>query len=312
MDLSMKPAFRWAMWFTVLGLVLAWQWRHESMRPSHPPAAAQQQPGPGTAPVLPSAAEPLAAASTARSRSSFTPTLQRKTEELLDLLTQARRAGGPEDLDRIATDLFPALLEQDLAAAVQFVSALFPSPLRERLLPLLLHAWAAKDFPGAIEWIAQLSDPAERKSAFADACAGAAESDAAEAVRSWLAFGLGEDDPLLENLVQRWADHDVRQARAWVLAQPPGPLRERAVERIGYVMAQSEPAEAARFVLRELPEGPQQTEAILSVLHQWALSDPASASAWVRAFPPGPLASRASQELAGAETRSAPGSRETR
>lgn len=218
----------------------------------------------------------------------------------------ALRSGDDADRERVLNFLFPALVAQDRAAARRFVETLAPGEMRDQLLRGLVRAWAAADFAGAVAWIASLPDTVERKAAFEAACFQAAETNPVEAIRAWESLEFTDDDHVLENLVHTWAGKDLASARAWVSARPPGPQRDHAVARVAYVMAGFKPADAAAFITREIPPGPVQIEAAISVLHQWARSDLAGATAWVAQFPPGTLADRAQNELAGVVQYPAP------
>jgi hypothetical protein len=103
----------------------------------------------------------------------------------------------------------------------------------------------------------------------------------------------------MANLVQQWADQDLRSAYVWTLGQPAGDGRTAMLSRVALVWSKTAPAEAAEIVVNQMPPGPQQTEAVMSVLHQWALRDPGATIKWVERFPPGPLRERAITELEG-------------
>jgi len=103
---------------------------------------------------------------------------------------------------------------------------------------------------------------------------------------------------VMENLVQNWATKDIASAINWVGQQPAGGQREQYVGRIAFALSQTSPAEAARFIVQQIPAAAQEEPAIM-VLHRWANQDFKAASAWVAAFPAGPLRERAIKELEG-------------
>ncbi len=203
------------------------------------------------------------------------------------------------DWEHVLNELFPALLATDRLAAARLVDSLPPGEKRRLLLQRLARAWATVDFAGAVTWLSNLTEFAEQKIAFDEACFAAAEHNPAEAIHAWESFDFKEDDHVLENLVQHWARLDLNAAQAWVRARPPSLQRDQAVARVVYIMAHTNPAEAATFAIREIPSGPALTEAVISILYQWAKNDRTAAAAWVEQFPAGPLADRAKKELAG-------------
>lgn len=105
-----------------------------------------------------------------------------------------------------------------------------------------------------------------------------------------------QDTGALANLAHQWAATDLRGARAWIGAQPPGEMKAQLAARIGYLWSRTEPENAANYVLDEIPPGENQVEAVISVLHQWAESDRRGAMAWAQAFPQGELRERAMRE----------------
>lgn len=218
---------------------------------------------------------------------------------LIAQIEAAMLEGSDESWEKILNELFPALMSKDRAAAARLVVGLPAGDRRELLLRRLSRAWAAVDFADAVSWIATLTDTAERKAAFEDACFQAAETDPAEAIEAWGALEFTADDHVMENLVQSWAEKDLKAAQAWVGSKPSSMQRDQAVARVAYVMARIKPSESVAFITRELPPGPAQEEAVVSVIHQWGQQDLPGATAWVQQLPAGTLADRARNELAG-------------
>jgi hypothetical protein len=104
---------------------------------------------------------------------------------------------------------------------------------------------------------------------------------------------------ILENLTQQWAAKNHSAALAWAMEQMAGDVRDRLIQRIAFVQAQSSPVDAAQLVIEQIPPGPIQADATITVLHQWALKDLVAAAAWVQRFPEGDLKQRAQQEIRG-------------
>jgi hypothetical protein len=80
-------------------------------------------------------------------------------------------------------------------------------------------------------------------------------------------------DGLFDNLTAQWATEDLSAACDWVIQQPAGELRDRLVLHVALVWSKSDPADAARLILNQIPAGDNQNEAVISVVYQWALQD---------------------------------------
>lgn len=154
----------------------------------------------------------------------------------------------------------------------------------------------------AFEEASEIEDPYAQNAALTRICYHWAGFDPRGAVETAIAWELDEIPGLFENLALQWASADLPSAREWVGMQPPGDFRSELVMRIGYAMAQDNPASAAGYVIRETRPGSVQAEAALAVLHQWALKDPAAARAWATGMPEGDLRERLLREIEGLAT----------
>jgi hypothetical protein len=106
---------------------------------------------------------------------------------------------------------------------------------------------------------------------------------------------------LMEDIVQQWANGDPLAAAAWAKLNTSGEEQSLLLQRVGFVLSQTSPVDAAEFVQAEIPQGPVQDEAIMTVVNQWGNKDLAAAASWVKTFPEGPLQQRAVVELEGIE-----------
>jgi hypothetical protein len=161
-----------------------------------------------------------------------------------------------------------------------------------------LRVWARKDPEAALIWGQQQTNNAERGEALTDACFQIAQANPQRAVVLAEQFNLNKD-AVLENLAQQWAAKDPTTACNWITAQPAGDQRDALVAGMTFIWSQTEPANAAQFVVQQMPPGSAQDEAVMMVLHQWAFVDSTGASAWVQQFPESPLRDRALNELSG-------------
>ncbi len=163
-----------------------------------------------------------------------------------------------------------------------------------------VRQWAAMDFTAAFAWATNLSDSDDRSEALEAVCYGLAETAPADAVQLAVTLQLEErPGAAVENLVMQWAMSDTAAAFEWAQNQPAGERREAALARVAFVMAESDPASAARLVAEELKSDAAQAEAAIMVLHRWALRDLEAAANWVRQFPEGAVRNRAVAELEG-------------
>jgi hypothetical protein len=180
-------------------------------------------------------------------------------------------------------------------------SATFPKSVDDESAGKARIADRKSELRAALASAADITDPKKKIETLARLCFQWAEFDPRGAVD--LAFDNHLDEAgegIIENLTQQWAVVDLPAARAWVETQPPGDACTDLVARIGFVWAQTDPAEAAKFVIARTSPGHAQTEAAISVLYQWARRDPAAAREWAQTFPPGELRDRALAEVAGA------------
>ncbi|MEK7952022.1 hypothetical protein [Luteolibacter soli] len=219
------------------------------------------------------------------------------TENLLERLATYAENNESFDRETFAT-LMAKLLQLDANAAARFAESLPAGQARDEALRRLARGLAARDPERAEQWASSLSDMTERSSALGDVCFQISQTDPGEAVRKYEHHHLdGTSSLQLDTLVQQWAGQDFSAAAAWTLARSAGQQREQLCTRLAIVQSATDPENAARLVLEQIPEGSNQTEALISVVNQWASRDRESASTWVALFPAGPLKERAENEL---------------
>lgn len=233
----------------------------------------------------------------------FTPSRQGRAgnrdprKGLLDQLGRMARSGEAFDRELFASSI-ARLMEIDPQATAEFSESLPAGPLREEALRRVSQGWASNDPDMAETWAAGLPDAMERQSVLADVCTRVANAnaDAAKAIGIAEKHGLDTAE-VMDNLAHQWAAQDFPAAAAWIKERPAGERREQMIMRLALVRSATEPAEAARLVVDEIPEGQVQTEAVISVIYQWALRDMAGARGWVALFPESALRTRAENEL---------------
>jgi hypothetical protein len=196
-------------------------------------------------------------------------------------------------------DTLPKLVDLDPAAAAALIAKMQPGPLREQYLLRLAQLWAAQHPGAALHWASTLQDDTERVSAIGTVCLEMAQVNPEAAIQAMEKLGLSNDKSTLDNLVQLWAAKDISAATAWAVARAGGDARDSLIARVAYVLSETNPRQAAKMVVNNVPAGEIQSEAAISIVHRWALQDWNAAKAWVDLFPPGALRDRAENEIAG-------------
>ncbi len=193
--------------------------------------------------------------------------------------------------------LFAYFAKEDPAAARRIVESTGASSQRARLVQILAIALARADRRDALEWAAAIPDAVEREDATSVVLTEISMTEPSEAVRLRQDAGRAADDPVLENLVQRWAEKDLTEALQWADSLPPGEQRDRVHARAAFIQSQTSPESAANLIVNRMSSNQAQEEALISVLHQWAKLDVDSAERWIEKLPAGALQVRATAEL---------------
>jgi len=207
-------------------------------------------------------------------------------------IAQSLRSGNEFDRNRVFQDLLPKLVAANPHEAGLLAEEWPPGPQRDELLREVTRLWTARDFAGAMTWLASLASRRDQGNAAPAGAAEIARTDPAGAAEMAQIFQAGTGDGSLEHLVQIWTEENPRAAVDWTLARPADVGRDLLLARIAYVRAQQAPADAAALVVDFMGAGARRDDAIAAVARQWAGRDPAAASAWVAQFPAGPLRAR--------------------
>ncbi len=157
--------------------------------------------------------------------------------------------------------------------------------------------WATRDLKGALAAVAAMPASIERGQAVEAICFAQIQINPSLALE--MAQSLQQPSNVVQDLVQQWAASDSAAAFVWASKQPAGSQRDQLMQRVTYVLSQTEPEQAANLVVEQMPPGPGQDEAVLTVVHQWGEKNISAAAAWVKNFPAGSLQARATQELEG-------------
>ena len=147
--------------------------------------------------------------------------------------------------------------DEEIPAAAAWIESLpISRSARGLALNLILSRWVIFGPTGAVDFIDQLPDTAERSQ-------------------------------LLSSAALNWGTRQPGDAIAWA-ANLPYETRREVSAAVAMGIAQTSPAMAATWVA-EMEPGPDQQAAALDVVAQWANTDPESAANWAVSFPAGAM-----------------------
>lgn len=217
----------------------------------------------------------------------------------LDRTNLAAVLDSPDDAIRLhATEtLFAQFVDQDFDAARDLIDAVISPSQRVRMRQILATRLAKKDRLRALAWVSSLQDAGEREDAMSVVLGEISMTDPAAAVRMRQDSQTPANDPVLENLAQRWAERDLPAALQWADSLPAGEQRDRVTARAAFIQAQTSPEAAATLIVDRMSAGLAQEEALISVLHQWAQRDIEGAQSWVEKLSSEPVRTRAAAEI---------------
>lgn len=293
-------------WHFVGGFLLGAAAGAGAMWPSLHRARAAAQPAPSVSALEPKTRSAPSPTNVVVERSeaiaSVDPMAEKTPAAMSAAFAKIVALGESPSRERQLDKFFQEWVIRDAIAAANFAREIEDDDLRKGALIRVMQTWAVQDAPAALAWAKDtaFASPNDREMAMSTACTWVSYSDPREALHYALDYNV-EGNPkgmLLQSLTERWAERDVATVRDWVAQQPPGPQREKFIAGVARALVQTDPAEAARYVLDQIPPGENQNTAALAVLCQWALKDLEGASAWVQRFPPGPLRDQAMDQLA--------------
>ncbi len=224
------------------------------------------------------------------------PTMEERVAGLSAAIWQELNSTNKDSHEIVFTNLLPALIALDPAAAARLVEATTNEQGHEELMRQLIQTWTTSDATAAFAWAGQLADTNEQQRALIYATKQMAELDPAAAAKAALCLADGQD-AVMGDIALTWAGKDLAGALSWAASQPVGKQRDEIMARVAFEESLTAPETAANLVIDQIPPGPAQDEAAMSVLHQWAIQDFAPAKAWAELFPAGSLRDRAIIEL---------------
>jgi hypothetical protein len=101
----------------------------------------------------------------------------------------------------------------------------------------------------------------------------------------------------LRTVAQHWVRSDANAAARWADAMPSGAERDRTLESVALVLADTAPGSALQVLARR-DAVPDPDATLAGVIANWAGRDFAAAQAWLEAQPPGTARDQIAQHLA--------------
>src|SRR5579871_2718933 len=145
---------------------------------------------------------------------------------------------------------------KDPHAAIQFAEQMTPGNAQENLLKSVACDWVETDPTSALDWAANVKDPALRDKLVASAVQAYALVDPAQAA-TWLVSEVKSHemvDAAAVNITETWAAQDPAAAAQWVAMFPAGDTRDSAVNSVLVHWLQTDRSAALSWV-QTLPEG---------------------------------------------------------
>src|SRR6185369_11996336 len=94
-----------------------------------------------------------------------------------------------------------------------------------------------------------------------------------------------------------WAGQDPDAPVTWAEKMESSTLREQVFANTAISLSETDPAAAATLALQKLPPGGRQDDTVVSIVQRWAQTEPAQAADWVVQFPEGRLRDAAVENL---------------
>ena len=189
-------------------------------------------------------------------------------------------------------------VELDPAAAVNWLAQLSDPAVHQELADVVAVAWSEKDLPNALTWVESLPEGVTKHQALTDLGYEVARVDPVDAMQiaTQLPSGANADSLLLHSLAQ-YASADPQQSQQLALSLPSGPLRDQALTTVATVQAKQDGAGAAQFAVQNISPGSGLDSAVIGVVQLWAQNDLTGAAFWVQSFPDSPIRDQAVQSL---------------
>ncbi len=195
--------------------------------------------------------------------------------------------GDPKKKALLFDGIFNQWMQQDIAAAAQYVVGLSADPeQQQQLVSKLTTKWASEDIQSATTWAQSLSGPA-RISAMSQLVSRWMKFDEAGAA----AFGMNLPPEELGNSAHTVASYLVRndpqRAIDWISKLPEGPVQTSAIDGLRSEWTRMNFA-SALLLVDQVPEGPIRVQILPSLIRKWTGEDAYETSVWLSTQSPSP------------------------
>jgi len=186
-------------------------------------------------------------------------------------------------------------LMTDPQAALDWMSA--HTNAQSQLLTLL-HDWGQTNREAMQQYLAKLPEGDWREKVLLTAANESLSADPVASINMAVQTYPGpQQNAWLDMAVKQWAGNDPNAAGQWVSQVKDPNLRDQLIGSLAVGAANTDPAQAAGFVLQALPPGVTLNQSLSQIVWTWALQDPTSAGEWVSQSPQGEWQSAALANL---------------
>jgi hypothetical protein len=157
--------------------------------------------------------------------------------DVLGALAWARALPGGDTSEYVLTQLGYEAARENPVEALQLAVELSPTAERDALILHGFRQWVAADAGAARAWLLQWPESELRQHALADFATVLANHDGDAGARFAIEHPpAGADfERAIIGVIQRWSQHDLPAAQAWIETFPATPLRDRAVQVVAHI-----------------------------------------------------------------------------
>lgn len=168
----------------------------------------------------------------------------------------------------------------DVTWGLELAAGLEDFRARASLIGAMVETAVALDPIAAAAWVADVTEPGLRESAYQVVASKWAESDLA-AARAWagsVTEGAGRASAF-EGVMWTWAQRDPKQAYEWAVGIAEPEVRGQMLVKLAKLLAVQDPQQALNWAV-QFPEGPARDQALHYAIFQWAAKDLQAAAEW--------------------------------
>ncbi|HKU90068.1 MAG TPA: hypothetical protein VJP84_09750 [Steroidobacteraceae bacterium] len=156
-------------------------------------------------------------------------------------IESALASRDPDQREVVFAFLLPELLQVQPDRVVAMVARQERGEPRDTLRDEVARQWADRDRDAAVAWMKSLEDHAERRHTAKVAVEYLAPISPENAIYVAQQFAIGQDNGLIEHLVQDWAESSLPDAERWIASQPDDAHTAALRARIERVRDQQKP-----------------------------------------------------------------------